>query len=959
MSGCKTLNVTGEVNENHDTIQAFPDVRDTAVSVENTAVIDTIVVKTVVVPANADMVPDNADTAIAVDIVATANSDVVISDTIVVLDTVTVSDTIFENSFFSDSLELLDSLLILDTVSRDTILKNDTLAPQSKKEAPKQVSFIDDKIERTCNDSTRQDFKNNKIYYYGEAKVIYEDITIEAEAIEIDFEKRTVYAQGLRDSTGKLYGTPVFLEGDQKYYSETMTFNFDTKKGIITKVFTEDAMGYIHGNKIKKMDDNTINIKSGSYTTCSNQEHPHFEFHFGKAKVIPNDKIVTGPAYFKLEETPLPIGVPFGIFPNSKGQRNGILVPSWGESDNRGFYFENGGFYWGINEYLDFQLVGDIYTRGSWALEPTIRYNKRYAYNGMFSGSYAVNKIGSKGSVDYKESTDFKIRWLYKQDPKARPKSSFSADVYIVSSNYNKYNAVSSNEYLSNTFQSSVAYQTKIGELFNFTANASHSQNTLTRVMTVTLPEFTFTMNRVYPFKNIGKTAKKKWYKDLYVSYTANAKNYVSMADSLYFKPNWLNNLQNGIQHKVPISMPVKLFKYVTWTTSVNLVDRMYFRYFEKQWVEDSSIKAGGYLKTDTINQFRNVFSFDVSTSMTTKIYGMVNFKKGPIRAIRHVLTPSIGLSYNPDFSKEFWNYYGVYYDANGVEKIYSMFQGNIYGVPPSSKAGRINYSLGNNLEIKVPSRKDTITGVKKVKLIESLSFSGSYDMAKDSLNFSYLSVSGRTTLFKNLSVRYSSIWDPYILDSTGRKQLDQFEWDVNKRLFRKNSVSWNFSLSYSLNNDTFKKKMGGVKNTATKQFASSSLASEEEMNDIRSNPQDYIDWSTQWALSLSYNLTLSNNLSYINYLLQDNRKVIQTLGVNGNVNLSPKWKVSVQTGWDFELKKLSYTSFTIYRDLHCWEMRFNWIPLGTYKSWNFQINVKAAALQDLKLTKKKDYRDN
>ncbi len=895
MSGCKTLDVTGEVNENQDTIKY----------------VDTL-----------------------------------------------VNDSLSEKNISSDSLKI-------DTISAhnatlDTVSAGDTLVEQGAKQEPKQLSFIDDKIERSCNDSTIQDFKNNKIYYYGGAKVVYEDITIEAEFIEFDFENRTVFAKGLPDSTGKLYGTPVFLEGDQTYHSETMKFNFDTKKGIITKVFTEDAMGYIHGSRIKKMDDNTIHIKSGSYTTCSNPEHPHFEFHFGKAKVIPDDKIVTGPAYFKLEETPLPIGVPFGIFPNSKGQRNGLIIPSWGESANRGFYLENGGFYWGINEHMDLQVVGDIYTRGSWAVKPTFRYNKRYAFNGSFSGSYAVNKIGSKGSADYNESTDFKVRWVHKQDPKARPKSSFSADVYIVSSNYNKYNAISSNEYLSNTFQSSIAYQTSIGSLFNFTANASHSQNTLTRVMTVTLPELTLTMNRVYPFKNVGKPGKKRWYKDLYVSYTANAKNYVSMADSLYFKPGWLDNLQNGIQHRIPITMPVKLFKYVTWTTSVNLVDRMYFRYFEKQWVNDTTMPGGGYLKTDTINQFRNVFNFDVSSTMTTKIYGQVNFKKGPIRAIRHVFTPSIGFSYNPDFSKDFWNYYDTYYDANGVAQMYSMFQGNIYGAPPSGEAGRITYSFGNNLEIKVPSKKDTITGVKKVKIIEDLTFSGSYDIAKDSLNFSYLSISGRTTLFKNLSIRYSSLWDPYILDSAGVKQLNQFEWDVNKRLFRKNSVSWNFSLSYSLNNDTFKRNKGkGSRNSATRQFESSPLASDQEMHDIRSHPEDYIDWSTQWSLSLSYNLTLSNNLSYINYLLQDNRKVIQTLGINGNVNLTPKWKVSVQTGWDFELKKLSYTSLTIYRDLHCWEMRFNWIPIGTYKSWNFQINVKAAALQDLKLTKKKDYRDN
>lgn len=911
------------------------------------------------------------------------------------------SDYIYDNKGNTDLAVSLDTLLILDSLSYDTLsfifdtIDNDTtelyydknidtissvkgdslfinnvdslfinnndkdsLVSKSVVAKEEKKPLIEDKIERSCNDSTIQDFKNNKIHYYGNAKITYDKIMIEAEYIEFDFTKHIVYAKGMLDSTGKLVGSPVFSEGNQKYNAEEMYFNFDTKKGIITKVFTEDAQGYLHGSKIKKMENNIINIKSGSYTTCSLQDHPHYEFHFGKAKVIPDDKIVTGPAYFMLEETPLPVAVPFGLFPNTKGQHSGILIPSWGESANRGFYFENGGYYWAINENMDLQILGDVYTRGSWSIKPTFRYNKRYAFNGSFAGSYAMNKIGSEGSVDFNKSSDFKIRWIHKQDPKAKPKSSFSADVYIVSSNYNKYNAISSKEYLSNTFQSSVAYRTSFNNLFFLTINGSHSQNTLTHIMTVTLPEFTLNMNRIYPFKNLGKVGKKRWYKDIYLGYTLNAKNYISMADSLYFKDDWLSNLKNGIQHKIPINIPVKLFKYVTWTTSVNLTDRMYFNYYEKEWISDNTMSKGGYMRNDTIHQFRNVFSFDLSSSLTTKLYGKVNFKKGPIRAIFHVFTPQIGITYNPDFSTKFWNYYGRYYDVNGIEQVYCLFQGNIYGVPPAKKSGRLTYNFGNNLEIKVPSKKDTITGLKKIKLIEDFSLSGSYDFAKDSLNWSYLSLSGRTTLFKNLSIRYSSLWDPYILDSTGTKQLNRFEWDLNKRLFRKNSVSWNFSLSYSLSNDTFKKKKV-MKNTATDQFKSSPLASEEEMNDIRNHPEDYIDWTTAWSLSLSYNLTLSNNLSYINYIMKDNRKVIQTLGVNANVKLSPKWKVSVQTGWDFELKKLSYTSFTVYRDLHCWEMRFNWIPLGTYKSWNFSINVKASALQDLKLTKKKDYRDN
>ena len=815
-------------------------------------------------------------------------------------------------------------------------------------------SAIEAQIDRTCNDSTIQDFKHNKIYYYGGAVIKYDDIEIQADYVEFDFEKHTVYAKGMPDSTGRIVGKPIFTQSGQKYLTDEMSFNFDTKKGVITKVFTEDNQNYLHGDRIKKMDDGKINIKSGSFTTCSNQEHPHFEFHFNKAIVIPDDKIVAKWLYFKLEETPLPVIAPFALIPNSKGQRSGIIIPSFGESANRGFYFENGGYYWAINDYMDLQILGDIYTRGSWALKPTFRYVKRYKFTGSLEASYAINKVGVEGSSDYTESTDFKIRWTHKQDPKARPKSSFSADVYIVSSNYNKYNAISTSEYLSNTFQSSIAYQTSFANKFFLTVNGSHSQNTLTHQMTVTLPEVTLTMNRIYPLKNVGKAGKKHWYSELNMSYSVNAKNYVSLPDSLFFKDGrWLDNMQNGMQHRVPINLPIKLFKYFTWTTSLNLNDRMYLEHYEKNWVLDTM--GSGRVQTDTIPHFTNIFTYDVSSNITTKVYGMLRFKKGPVRAIRHVFTPTVGVSYNPDYSKEFWGYYSYYVDGNGNPQKYAYNQGSIYGTAPGQKSGRITYNFSNNLEIKVPSRKDTIEGLKKIVLIENLSLSGNYDMAKDSLNWSYLTVSGRTTLFKNFSIQYASVWDPYVLDSTGTKQLNKYEWDVNHRLFRKKSVTWNFSASYTINNQTFKKDKDKKKDMRK----TTDLASEQELDDINNNPDDYVDWSTTWSLSLSYNLRLSNNPTYINYILNDYRTTVQTLGLTGSINLSPKWKLSAQTGWDFESHKISYTSLTIYRDLHCWEMRFNVIPYGTYKSWNFQINVKASALQDLKLTKKKDYRDN
>lgn len=816
-------------------------------------------------------------------------------------------------------------------------------------------SKIDAQIDRNCNDSTIQDLKNNKIYYFGDAVIKYDDIEIRADYIEFDFEKHTVFAKGLPDSTGKIQGKPVFTQDNQKYYSDEMSFNFDTKKGIISKVFTEDNQNYLHGDKIKKMDDGKINIRSGSFTTCNNREHPHYEFHFNKAIVIPDDKIVAKMLYARIEETPIPVAIPFALIPNARGQRSGIIIPSFGQSANRGYYFENGGYYWAINQHMDLQLIGDIYTRGSWAVKPTFRYVSRYKFNGSIAASYAINKVGVEGSADYTESTDFKIRWLHKQDPKARPKSSFSADVYIVSNNYNKYNAVSTTEYLSNTFQSSIAYQTSFANKFYLTVNGSHSQNTLTHNMTITLPEITFTMSRVYPLKNIGKVGKKHWYSELNLSYSANAKNYISMADSLFFKDKWLDNMQNGMQHRVPINLPVKLFKHFTWTTSLNLSDKMYLQYYKKNWVLDND--GTGHVKTDTIPHFSNVFTYDVSSNITTKIYGMFRFKKGPVRAIRHVFTPTVGFSYNPDFSSSFWNYYSTYVDGNGVEQKYSYYQGEIYGAPAAQRSGRLTYNLSNNIEIKVPSKKDTVNGLKKIVLIENLTLSGNYDMAKDSLNWSYLNISGRTTLFKNFTIQYASVWDPYVLDSTGTKQLNKYEWDINQRLFRKKSVAWNFSASYSINDKTFGKKKN--KEKTDRPLISSPNASEEELDDIRNNPGGYVDWSTSWSLSLSYNLRMTNNLSYINYILNDNRSTVQTLGLSGEITLSPKWKVSAQTGWDFETRKITYTSLTVYRDLHCWEMRFNVIPYGTYKSWNFQINVKASALQDLKLTKKKDYRDN
>ncbi len=834
----------------------------------------------------------------------------------------------------------------------DTI--NGSISPQPDSIViPRQErAAIEAMVERTAVDSIVQDIINRKVYLYGDAVINYEDITLKAAVIEVDFATNTVYAYGIEDSTGKVTGSPEFTEGKQTFKAKKMYYNFDTKKGIIEHVLTEDDQGFLHGKKVKKMDDNTINVLHGSYTTCNLEENPHFSFNFKKARVIPDNKIVTGPAYMEIEGVPTILALPFGIFPNKAGRKSGIIIPSYGESANRGFFLENGGYYWAINDRMDLTVLGDVYSRGSWAIKPKFRYKKKYKYSGGLDLGYAENIVGIKDAPDYSKSTDFRIRWVYNQDPKARPRGRFSADVNIVTSNYVKYNVVSAQDYLSNEFQSSVAYQTNWASKYFLTVNSTFRQNTKTHNVDITLPQLTFSVKRFTPLRKPG--GKKKFYEDLSISYNMNARNQINTKDSLLFDPNvFRDDMQNGAIHKVPISLPVKMLKYFTLSNSINITDRMYSQSSRLSWSEDTLFVNNdtivGYTKVDTVTGFQNAVDFSISSTLTTRVYGMLRFKKGPLRAIRHVFTPSVGLSYVPNFGDERLGYWDSYIDQNGNEVKYSVFSNSyfksIYGAPPGQESGRINFSFGNNLEIKVRSRKDTLTGMKKIKLIEALTFSGSYDLAKDSLNLSYLTVSGRTTLWKNVTLQYASLWDPYVLDSAGR-QINKYEWQVNRRLYRHANTSWNLSIGVKLGDKDFKKKKKPKE------------ATEENMADIMENIDDFVDWDVPWSLDLRYNFNYRVTDKYINYEKEKESNVVQTLAVSGQINITPKWKFTIRTGWDFTNNQVSYTSINIYRDLHCWEMRFNWVPLGPRKSWNFSINVKASILQDLKLNRKKDFRD-
>jgi len=598
---------------------------------------------------------------------------------------------------------------------------------------------------------------DNKVFLYGDAEINYGSINLKAAYIEINFATKLVYASGITDSSNQEIGIPEFKDGDESFKSREMTYNFETKKGIIHRIYSEEAGGYMHGEKVKKQADNTILVKNGAFTTC-NLDHPHFAIEFNKAKVIPNDKIVTGPAYLTIEDIPTPLAVPFGFFPNSKGQQNGILIPGFGNSAKRGYALENGGYYFGISDYMDMEFRGDIYSRGSWGLRNLTRYKKRYKYNGNIQLKYARNIFGEKGSSDYSASKDFQIRWTHNQDPKAHPKSRFNANVNAGSSSFDKNNSYNPNQYLRNQMQSSISYSTQVFNRFQLNASLRHSQNNSSKIVNMSLPDISLSSGRIYLFKKMLSSGKRNGFKDLgknlNISYSAYAKNEISTIDTLLFEENMLDNFRNGFKHTIPISSSSKLFKYITFSPSINYTERWYFSHIEKHW-------DGNYntLITDTIKGFKAARDIDFRANFSTKLYGMLNFKKGPLRALRHVITPSAGYTFHPDVFNRLGNYTpNVQVDSINTREDYNIFRNGIFGSPASYQTQVFNFQIANNLEMKVRSKKDTITGTKKIKLIDNFTLGTSFDAEKDSLKWAKLYMNARTKLFKSLDISYKSI---------------------------------------------------------------------------------------------------------------------------------------------------------------------------------------------------------
>lgn len=806
----------------------------------------------------------------------------------------------------------------------------------------KKKAVLDARIDYSAEDSLTFFLDNKDVFLYNKAKIDYDKMKLESGFMTVNFDTKTLFAEGVKDSTDTITQSPIFKEGNAEYKSKELKYNFDTKQGLISNVFTKESDGYLHGEKVKKKDDRTMYISSGMFTTCDNEDHPHFGISFSKAKAITDDKIVTGPAWFSLMEIPLPVGIPFAYFPFTDGKKSGFLMPSYGNAANRGYYLRNIGWYFAINDYIDLALRGDIYTNLSYALNISSSYVKRYKYRGSIEFRYEDNHTGLKNTPSYSSSSDFKFRWTHSQEAKSHPYRTFSANVNLVSSKFNQY-TTNVSDYFNNTTTSSIAFSTRFGSAWSFTANLGESYNINSGAISLDLPSMTLSSIQFYPFRKKKSSGKRKWYEDISFSYRANLINTIDTYDSLLTSSDLIKNFRNGIMHSIPISSNVKILKHLNWTNSISYTERWYTNSISKTYNPETDL-----IDKDTIYGFIANRNANFTSSINTRLYGMFTFKKGFIKAVRHVINPSISFNYTPDFSEPSLGFYDFYTDKEGKRVYYSKTENGVFGSPPQGASGVISFSLGNNLEMKVPDKNDTVEGMRKIVLLEAFNISSGYDLARDSVNWQPLRLTARTTLFKKLLINFSAAYTPYVLDSNG-VLTNQLLWDKERRLFKKQNSQWTLNMSWNLNSKADHSQTTGDYHSPTEmQYSPFS-----NPNEILS---EHVDFSIPWNLTLGVNY--SRLSSYIVSIAGYQTNQSATLTARGDLNLTSKWKIGFSSGYDFINKDFTYTSIDFYRDLHCWEMRMNWIPFGPRQGWNFSISVKAPMLQDLKYEKRNDFRN-
>jgi hypothetical protein len=859
-----------------------------------------------------------------------------------------------------DSLDAGKAVFVPDTAVMfpvpDTV-NNLSITDTTRK---KKKESIDAPVEYAARDSLVYALGEEKVYLYGEGEVKYKDIVLKADFIEFDMTKEIVFAVGRMDSTGKVSGKPAFTQGSESFESDTLSYNFRTKKGIIKQIFTEQEGGYLHSNITKRQPNNEIHLKGGKYTTCD-LEHPHFFIAMTKAKSIPGDKIVSGPAYFVIADVPLPIGIPFGFFPTTKTNKSGVLVPQYGEESRRGFYLRNGGYYFAISDYVDLRLTGDIYTNGTWGLKVGSTYRKRYKFSGNIGVNYFENITGEK-DIDYSKSKDFALIWSHSQDSKANPNMRFSASVNFTTGSYDRNHTHNINNVMRSTKQSSINFS-KVwpNSPFNFNASANATQNSIDRSMNIKLPSMALNMNRIYPFRSKSRAGKTKWYEDIQISYSSTMENRLNTYDTILFSTQ-LSDFDNAYQHNIPVSLNLKALNFFTISPSLRYTGVIFTKTIHPQYIEDfqypnTDIRVDTFI-IDTIQNLSYAHAYvpSLSVDFSPKIFGMYTFReKSRIDAIRHVMTPRASFSYTPDMEGKVPNYYQtVVVDSTGKTRTYSLFDESIYRTPvPSGRQGSVSFSLMNNIEMKLKPGSDTTQETKKIKLLDNFNFSTNYDIFKDSMKWAPISMSANTSLFKRLiNLRFGGKLDPYsyVVDKSGtRRSINTSLWKDKHQLLRLTT----FDFSLGMNFRSKQKKSGSSTTTAdegAENEAASRITQPTETGEENYYGQ-YVDFDVPWSLGINYNFNYSHS--------KEEASIIQSLRINGDLSLTPKWKIGFNTGYDFTSKKVSMTNLSLYRDLHCWEMQMTVVPFGTYRSYSFQINIKSSILRDLKYEQGDNWYDN
>lgn len=900
-------------------------------------------------------------------------------------DSLSVGDSVSSDSVSADSANMSDEP---DTTKMDSLQLaiyhhnkqvDDSIRLDSLNR--KKSGALDAPVTFSSDDSMVYDAKSKVARLYGNSKVKYQNMDLASDRIQMSLDSSLVRATGTADTTGAIFGTPVFTMGQDKYESDTMAFNFKTKKGFINNVYTEQQDGYLSSQHSKRDSSGVLYLEHGRYTTCD-QPHPDFYIALSRAKVRPGKDVVFGPAYLVVADVPLPLAIPYGFFPFTKSYSSGFIMPTYGDESSRGFYLRDGGYYFAISDKWDLKLLGEIYTKGSWGLSVASNYRKRYRYNGSFFFSYQNTKNGDKGMPDYTEQTSFKLQWSHRQDSKANPFSSLSASVNFASTSYERNNLNSMynpQSYTQSLRTSSVNWSTTFSSLgMTISGSANLSQNMIDSTVSLTLPDLNISVSRFYPFKRKHMAGKERWYEKISMSYTGQFSNSIDTKEDKLFKSNLIKDWRNAFQHNIPINANFTLFNYININPSFNFTDRMYSNKVMKSWDEQAQVE-----RADTTYGFYNVYNWSMSVGASTKMYGFwVPSKKifgDKIQAIRHVITPQVTFSYAPDCGSRYYDTYQKT-DADGNVSLveYSPYANGLFDVPSRGKTGSITFDVSNNIEMKVKSDKDS-TGFKKLSIIDELGFNMGYNLAAKEKPWSDLTVRLRLKWWKNYTFNLNAVFATYAyeLDENGTPYVSNHTEYSKGRFGRFQGLSQN--ISFTLNPEKLKKWFGGGDDEKedeedTENDEDNDTGVESNIDDDMVNGQKsakkknsgkaetdedgYMKFSMPWSLTVGYGISMRENTSgkFNTKTMRYPYAFTQTLNFSGNIRISDGWNISFSSGYDFENHDISMTTASLSRDLHCFSMSCS-VVLAPYTSYNFSFRCNAATLTDvLKYDKRSGY---